>query len=79
MARKPQRRMPQVPRSAVQSSPTPREGSAPASVGGPASATSIAQTMEQEYAYVRGDLLRIVTFAALIFGIMLILRFVVGL
>lgn len=77
MARKPQRRMPQVPRSTVQSAPTPRESAVAASADG--ASASIEQMMEHEYAHVRGDLLRIGTFAALIFSIMLILRFVVGL
>ncbi len=82
MARKPQRNMPKVPRSNVNTSASPAARRAPAgaSEGARAYGTAPQQPdLEQQYHHVRRDLARIGIFGTLIFAVMLILRFVVGL
>lgn len=83
MARKPQRNMPRVPRSSVNTSASPaaRQARGAASDGARSygSAQPQQHDMEQEYGHVRRDLARIGIFGTLIFVAMFILRFAVGL
>ena len=83
MARKPQRNMPKVPRSNVNTSASPAARRAPAAASEGARAYGTGQPqqpdLEQQYRHVRRDLARIGIFGTLIFAVMLVLRFVVGL
>ncbi len=83
MARKPQRNMPRVPRSSVNTSASPAARQARGATSDGARAYGTAQPqqhdMEQEYGHVRRDLARIGIFGTLIFVAMFVLRFAVGL
>ena len=83
MARKPQRNMPKVPRSNVNTSarPAARQARVATSEGARSYGTAQPQQndLEQQYGHVRRDLARIGIFGTLIFVAMFILRFAVGL
>lgn len=81
MARKQQRRVPQVPRSNVGVDSTTvkkADGSRVVSQGARVSAP-VQSDMATEYAHVRRDLTRIALFGTLIFGLMGILKVATGL
>ncbi len=74
MARRRERSEPKVPRSTADQSYSKQSGPPAARL-----TTPTPVSFEEQYSHVRRDLMRILTFGGLIFAIMLVLRFAVGL